>query len=105
MLYFIYHNVIVNFYYVDGDFHSTSSTGDSLKHPVACACEHVESEKIEARENKETLELVWMKASGMCTPSSLKKFLLKRGKLVSIILTQGNLTLINSIRLCVCVCV
>ncbi|KAI3454362.1 hypothetical protein Pfo_011025 [Paulownia fortunei] len=73
----------------DGDFHSTSSTGESLKLPVACACEDVESGKIRMQDDKETLELVWMRATGMCTSSSLKKFLLKRGKLVSLRLIQG----------------
>ncbi|KAL0284545.1 UNVERIFIED_CONTAM: protein STICHEL-like 2 [Sesamum calycinum] len=73
----------------DGDFHSTSSTGESLKLPIAFACEDVESRKIGTQDDKETLELIWMRATGMCTSSSLKKFLLKRGKLVSIRLSQG----------------
>ncbi|KAK4428148.1 protein STICHEL-like 2 [Sesamum alatum] len=73
----------------DGDFHSTSSTGESLKLTIACACEDVESRKIGTGDDKETLELIWMRVTGMCTSSSLKKFLLKRGKLVSIRLSQG----------------
>ncbi|KAK6148235.1 hypothetical protein DH2020_019147 [Rehmannia glutinosa] len=74
----------------DSDFHSTSSTGESLKCSVACACDDVESEKIGIKDDKENLELVWLRAIGMCTSSSLKKFLLKRGKLVSIRLNNGT---------------
>ncbi|KAL7138806.1 hypothetical protein ABFS83_09G007200 [Erythranthe nasuta] len=65
----------------DGDFPSTSSTGDSLKNPVEC-------EKIGTHDDRETLELVWIRAIAMCKSSSLKKFLVKRGKLVSILLTE-----------------
>ncbi|PIN25522.1 Replication factor C, subunit RFC4 [Handroanthus impetiginosus] len=74
----------------DGDFRSASSTCESLKHPLACTCEHVKSGKTGMQEDdKETLESVWIQATRICTSNSLKKFLQKRGKLVSIHLTQG----------------
>ncbi|KAG8378681.1 hypothetical protein BUALT_Bualt07G0010600 [Buddleja alternifolia] len=73
----------------DGDFQSTTSTGESLKHPLACTCQNAESGKMGMQDDKGNLELVWKRAVGMCTSSSLKKFLQKQGKLVSIRLTQG----------------
>lgn len=77
-----------DFLFADGDFPSTSSTtGESFKRSVACA----ESANTGAKYDKETLELVWIRAAGTCTSHSLKKFLLKRGSLVSVCLTQGKL--------------
>ncbi|XP_051123191.1 protein STICHEL-like 2 [Andrographis paniculata] len=62
----------------DGDFLSTSSTGESFKHR-----EDVET-------GKEELQLVWTRAAGVCTSSSFRKFLQKHGKLVSVRLNQGT---------------
>ncbi|EPS59950.1 hypothetical protein M569_14854, partial [Genlisea aurea] len=64
---------------LNGDMRSTSSTNESLKHPVPYS-----SEDLELQQDRETLELVWKKATGLCTPKSLKKFLWKHGKLASI---------------------
>ncbi|KAL6583703.1 hypothetical protein OROMI_002992 [Orobanche minor] len=74
----------------ENDFHSTSSTGESLKCSVACACNEDEPEKIGTKDDKETLEFVWFKATGICTPCSFKKFLRKRGKLVAIRLMHAG---------------
>ncbi|KAK4488996.1 hypothetical protein RD792_004787 [Penstemon davidsonii] len=72
----------------DGDFQSIS-TGESLKQSVVCACESAVYEKTGMRDGEENLELVWKRAIAICTSSSLKKFLQKRGKLVSVRHTQG----------------
>lgn len=81
-----------DFLSADGDFPSTSSTtGESFKRSAACACVDAESANTGAKYDKETLELVWIRAAGTCTSHSLKKFLLKRGSLVSVCLTQGKL--------------
>ncbi|KAL3628932.1 hypothetical protein CASFOL_027978 [Castilleja foliolosa] len=77
----------------EGDFHSTSSTGESLKCSVACGCDEDEPEKVvinTKHDDKETLDLVWLRAIGICTPRSFKKFLRKRGKLVDIRLMHGT---------------
>ncbi|KAL3512642.1 hypothetical protein ACH5RR_025359 [Cinchona calisaya] len=73
----------------DGDFCSTSSTSESLKHLVTCACDCNGSCKMGMQDRKRTLESIWRKAAGMCESSSLKNFMHKRGKLLSISLRQG----------------
>lgn len=78
------------FFDADGDFCSTSSTSESLKHLVACSCDSNESTKMAMQNKQQTLESIWRRAVGMCEPSSLKNFLQKRGKLVSVDLKQGT---------------
>ncbi|XP_027124963.2 protein STICHEL-like 2 [Coffea arabica] len=73
----------------DGDFCSTSSTTESLKHLVTCARDSSESCKMGMQGREQTLESVWKTAAGICESSSLKSFLQKRGKLLSINLRQG----------------
>ncbi|KAH6819955.1 AAA-type ATPase family protein [Perilla frutescens var. hirtella] len=68
-----------------------SQDGDSLrmsadecwKHPVTSSCENVIQDEVE------TLELIWERATRLCESSSVKNFLQKRGKLVSVRLIQG----------------
>ncbi|CAA0820943.1 Protein STICHEL-like 2 [Striga hermonthica] len=74
----------------EGEFHSTSSTWESLKCSVACACDEDESEKIRTNDESETFELVWSRAVDICTPRSFRKFLRKRGNLVDIRLVHGT---------------
>lgn len=42
----------------------------------------------------ETLELIWNRAARICESTSVKNFIQRRGKLVSVRLIQGNLRLI-----------
>ncbi|GER38469.1 replication factor C / DNA polymerase IIIgamma-tau subunit [Striga asiatica] len=74
----------------EGEFHSTSSTWESLKCSVACACDEDESEKNRTNDDKETFELIWSRAVDICTPRSFRKFLRKRGNLVDIRLVHGT---------------
>lgn len=80
------------FFLSDGEFPipSTSSTGESLKHPALCECENGACAKSEMCDDVEKMDLVWIRATGVCTSNSLKKFLEKRGKLVSVNIIQGN---------------
>lgn len=89
-----YDTTLVKFYFADGDFHG-SSTNECLKHPVTSSCENVDSGKMGIQDDVETLELIWNRATRICESSSVKNFLQKRGKLVSVRLTQGNLHLIH----------
>ncbi|XP_057804166.1 protein STICHEL-like 2 isoform X2 [Salvia miltiorrhiza] len=73
----------------DGDFPSSSSTGDSFKRSIGCACVDAESANTGAKYDKETLDLVLIRAAEMCSSRSIKKFLLKRGRLASVRLTRG----------------
>ncbi|KAG6404285.1 hypothetical protein SASPL_136531 [Salvia splendens] len=73
----------------DGDFLSSSSTSDSFKRSVGCAC--VDAESANTKYDRETLDLVWIRAAGMCATNSLKKFLLKRGNLASVRLSQARI--------------
>ena len=81
---------MANLNFADGGFLSSSSTGDSFKRSVACACGDTESANTDTKYDRETLDLVWIRSSGMCASSSLKKFLLKHGNLASIRLSQGK---------------
>ncbi|KAL1541964.1 protein STICHEL-like 2 [Salvia divinorum] len=72
----------------DGDLLCSSSTSDSFKRSVACACVDAGSANTSTKYDQETLDLVWIRAAGMCASSSLKKFLLKRGSLASVRLSQ-----------------
>ncbi|KAK9278112.1 hypothetical protein L1049_027670 [Liquidambar formosana] len=74
---------------LDGDFCSTSSTGESLKHLVTCVCDENKSQKFGIRECMETLESTWKRATELCQSSSLKNFLRKQGKLSSVCVNQG----------------
>lgn len=67
-----------------GDSHRIS-TDDCWKHSVANSCENVVQDEVE------TLELIWKRAARICESSSVKNFLKKRGKLVSVRLLQGNI--------------
>ncbi|CAI9753993.1 unnamed protein product [Fraxinus pennsylvanica] len=71
------------------DFCSTSTDSESLKHLVSCARGSIASRKTGMQDGEETLELIWKRATGMCESNSLKKFLRKQGKLMSIRLSQG----------------
>ncbi|XP_042040652.1 protein STICHEL-like 2 isoform X1 [Salvia splendens] len=79
----------------DGDFLSSSSTGDSFKRSVACACGDNESANTDTKYDRETLDLVWIRSAGMCASSSLKKFLLKCGNLASIRLSQARIAVVE----------
>ncbi|GFZ07866.1 AAA-type ATPase family protein [Actinidia rufa] len=72
----------------DGDY-STTSTSESLKYLVTCACQNNESCKLGMQDGKETLESIWKKAIEICQSHSLKNFLKKKGKLSSICINQG----------------
>uniref|UniRef100_A0A5B7BA44 DNA-directed DNA polymerase n=1 Tax=Davidia involucrata TaxID=16924 RepID=A0A5B7BA44_DAVIN len=73
----------------DGDFCSTSSTGESLKHLVTCAHGSNDSCKPGMKDDKEYLESIWQRATEICESNSLKKFLRKRGKLSSVQFNHG----------------
>ncbi|KAJ4835741.1 hypothetical protein Tsubulata_048854 [Turnera subulata] len=76
----------------DGEFCSTSSTGESLKHPVPCSCEDIKSDKLQMQANcKETLESIWKGALELLQSNSLKNFLWKQGKLSSLCLAVAEL--------------
>nr|GMD36262.1 protein STICHEL-like 2 isoform X1 [Ipomoea batatas]GMD85064.1 protein STICHEL-like 2 isoform X1 [Ipomoea batatas]GME11774.1 protein STICHEL-like 2 isoform X1 [Ipomoea batatas] len=74
---------------LDGNFCSTSSTGESLKHVANCACESSESCQVRMQNDEETLTSIWSKAIAKCESHSLKNFLQRRGILSSICLKQG----------------
>ena len=73
----------------DGDY-STTSTSESMKYLVTCACQNNESCKLGMQDGKETLESIWKKAIEICQSHSLKNFLKKKGKLSSICINQGT---------------
>ncbi|XP_057472472.1 protein STICHEL-like 2 [Actinidia eriantha] len=71
----------------DGD--CSTSTSESLKYLVTCACQNNESCKLGMQDGQETLESIWKKAIEICQSASLKNFLRKKGKLSSICINQG----------------
>lgn len=74
----------------DGDFCSASSTGESLKHWVACACDDDKLHRWELQEDyKEKLETIWYKVTDTCQSRSLRNFLKREGKLSSLCFNQG----------------
>ncbi|XP_051117028.1 protein STICHEL-like 2 [Andrographis paniculata] len=73
----------------DGEYHDSSSNGESLKHPVTGSCEIAAPNKMGVPCNEETLDLMWKRTIAVCGSASLKTFLHKRGKLVSICLAAG----------------
>lgn len=75
--------------HIDGDFSSTPSTGESLKHLVPCSCEESKLHKVQG-EHKATLDSIWKRATELCQSNSLGKFLRKRGKLSSLHVNQGT---------------
>ncbi|XP_019457452.1 PREDICTED: protein STICHEL-like 2 [Lupinus angustifolius] len=63
----------------DGDFCSTSSEGESVKHAAT-----------ELHEDRRgTLDSIWYRATKICQSSKLKNFLRKHGKLSSLWVNQG----------------
>ncbi|KAA8540733.1 hypothetical protein F0562_024348 [Nyssa sinensis] len=73
----------------DGDFCSTSSTGESLKHLVTCVHDNNDSCKLGMKDDKENLESIWQRATEICKSNSVKKFLRKRGTLFSVRFNHG----------------
>lgn len=74
----------------DGDFSSTPSTGESLKHLVLHSCEDRKSERLQVQGDcKVTLDSVWKRASELCKSNSLRNFLRKQGKLSSLHFNKG----------------
>lgn len=83
----------------DGDFCSTSSTGESLKHWVACACDDDKLHRWELQEDyKEKLETIWYKVTDTCQSRSLRNFLKREGKLSSLCFNQGTSCMYMVIR-------
>ncbi|XP_028089847.1 protein STICHEL-like 2 isoform X5 [Camellia sinensis] len=75
-----------------GDFCSTSSASESLKHLITCACHNNESRKLGIQDGKETLESIWKRAIVICQSNSLKNFLRKQGKLSSISFSRDHIS-------------
>ncbi|KAJ0049093.1 hypothetical protein Pint_15603 [Pistacia integerrima] len=75
----------------DGDSHSTLSPGESLKHLVVhCSCDDNKSNKFGTREDfKGKLESIWKRATELCQSKSLRSFLRKQGKMLSLHVNQG----------------
>ncbi|KAF7838221.1 protein STICHEL-like 2 [Senna tora] len=73
----------------DGDFCSTSSTGESLKHLAAGQCDDKSYRLGVQQDHKGTLSSIWYKATDLCQSNRLKTFLRKRGKLSSLCVNQG----------------
>ncbi|XP_065874106.1 protein STICHEL-like 2 isoform X2 [Euphorbia lathyris] len=69
----------------DGEFCSTSSTGESLKLLFSDHKLHTLGKQGDC---KSTLESIWKKAVDLCQPNSLKNFLRKQGKLSSLSVNQ-----------------
>ncbi|XP_002511274.2 protein STICHEL-like 2 [Ricinus communis] len=70
----------------DGDFCSTSSTGESLKLLLPCSCE--DGKLHNGGDCKATLESIWKNATELCQSNSLRNFLGKQGKLSSLCVNQ-----------------
>ncbi|CAK9137510.1 unnamed protein product [Ilex paraguariensis] len=73
----------------DGDFCSTSSTGESLKHVIPCACDKSNSSKLGLIDDKGILNSMWHKSTGLSESNSLKNFLRRRGNLACVYFNQG----------------
>lgn len=77
--------------FTDGDFSSTPSPGESLKHHAPCSCEDNRLHKLRIQgDRKETLESIWKRATELCQSNSLKNFLRKQGKLSSLCVNPGT---------------
>uniref|UniRef100_A0A7N0ZUQ2 DNA-directed DNA polymerase n=1 Tax=Kalanchoe fedtschenkoi TaxID=63787 RepID=A0A7N0ZUQ2_KALFE len=70
----------------NGEFCSTPSTAESLRHLVPCVCDDNSSDK---SKNTEKLEIIWTRAIEMCQSNSLRSFLKKHGRLSSVCASQG----------------
>lgn len=77
---------------VDGDSSSKLSPCESLKQlAVHCSCDDNKSNKFGTQEDfKGKLELIWKKATELCQSKSLKSFLRKQGKMLSLHVNQGT---------------
>lgn len=75
--------------HVDGEFRSTPSTAESLRHLVPCVCDDNSSEKLE---NIQRLESIWKSAIEICQSSSYRSFLRKHGRLSSVCVSRGQRT-------------
>ncbi|KAL1333668.1 hypothetical protein HN51_062544 [Arachis hypogaea] len=73
----------------DGDFCSTSSTGESLKNNATGQCDEKSYRLGLQEDQKRTLDSIWYKATEICQSSRLKAFLRKQGKLSSLCVNQG----------------
>lgn len=78
------------FLYTDGDFYSTSSTGESLKHLVSCGCDSNSMSKLGIQDDRGSMESIWSRAVELCESSSLRNFLRKRGNMASVSFNQGT---------------
>ncbi|XLR04366.1 hypothetical protein S83_070564, partial [Arachis hypogaea] len=72
----------------DGDFCSTSSTGESLKNIATGQCDEKSYRLGLQEDQKRTLDSIWYKATEICQSSRLKAFLRKQGKLSSLCVNQ-----------------
>lgn len=73
----------------DGDFCSTSSTGESLKHVATGQCDDKSYRLGVQEDHRGTLDCIWYKATQICQSRGLKNFLRKHGKLSSLGVNQG----------------
>lgn len=73
----------------DGDFCSTSSTGESTKHLAAGQCDDKLYGLGVQQDHKGTLNSIWYKATELCQSNRLKTFLRKQGKLSSLCVNHG----------------
>ncbi|XVF08783.1 hypothetical protein REPUB_Repub07fG0032700 [Reevesia pubescens] len=81
---------LANAQHQEGDSNSTSSTGERSNHPFTCMCNGNNSSKLGKQDDSERrLESTWKRATELCQSSSLKKFLRKQGKLLSLCVNQG----------------
>lgn len=74
----------------DGDFCSTSSTGESLKHLATGQCDDKSYRLGVQEDHRGTLDSIWYKATQICQSRGLKTFLRKHGKLSSLSVNQGT---------------
>ncbi|XP_028791794.1 protein STICHEL-like 2 isoform X1 [Neltuma alba] len=70
----------------DGDFCSTSSTGDSRKHPASA---QYDNKLFRLGQQDHALSSIWHKATESCQSNRLKTFLRKQGKLSSLCVDRG----------------
>ncbi|KAF9667963.1 hypothetical protein SADUNF_Sadunf15G0077600 [Salix dunnii] len=74
----------------NGNFSSTPSTGESLKHLALYSCEDRKLQKSQVQGDcQATLDTIWKRASELCHSNSLRNFLRKQGKLSSLHINRG----------------
>uniref|UniRef100_A0A6N2K6G3 Ufm1-specific protease n=1 Tax=Salix viminalis TaxID=40686 RepID=A0A6N2K6G3_SALVM len=74
----------------DGNFSSTPSTGESLKHLALYSCEDSKLQKSQVQGDcQATLDTIWKRAGELCQSNSLRNFLRKQGKLSSLHINRG----------------